>query len=65
MDEDSDSYSIIRIDASTFEQKILVEENSEWLRPIRWEESGRVLLRDESGRYWWLDPDTGQLEEKK
>lgn len=65
VDEDSDKYSLIKINAMTFDQTVLVEESSEWLQPIEWLEPNRVLIRDESGKYWRLDPDTGKLEDER
>lgn len=64
VDEDLDRYSLLKVNTATFEQETLIDESSEWLQPIAWPEPDRVLIRDESGEYWWFNLWTRQMEKK-
>ncbi|HZU86774.1 MAG TPA: hypothetical protein VFF78_04795 [Anaerolineaceae bacterium] len=60
-DDDSMYYSIVRVDADTFEERILLNEHEGWLQPVEWPQAGRFIARDEEGRLWWVDANTGEI----
>ncbi|MCC7161199.1 MAG: hypothetical protein IT331_01790 [Anaerolineae bacterium] len=55
------STSLIRVDAATLEQTVLVREDTRLLTTVEWETPGRVLLSDNDGRRWWMDAQTGEM----
>lgn len=63
MEEDGKN-SIIKIDAETLSQKVLVFEDYTRPKTLEWNNDGMVLVRDENRVYWWLNLLTGQMTEK-
>ncbi|NOH01946.1 MAG: hypothetical protein HND47_08245 [Chloroflexi bacterium] len=64
MEEDA-KHSIIKVDAETLSQKVLVLEDPNRPITLEWANSGLVLVQDESSLYWWLNPVDGQMTERK
>ena len=63
--EDEATNSIIKIDAETLSQKVLVREDSNRPATLEWFDNGMVLVQDENGLYRWLNPLNGQMTERK
>ena len=63
MEEDGKN-SIIKIDAETLSQKVLVVEDYKRPKTLEWNNDGMVLVQDENRVYWRLNPFTGQMTEK-
>lgn len=63
--EDEATNSIIKIDAETLSQKVLVREDPNRPTTLEWFDNGMVLVQGENSFYWWLNPLNGQMTERK
>jgi hypothetical protein len=59
--EPNASHSIVRIDRESKKVTIVIDNSKMLLTTVDWPEQDRVLLEDDNGREWWLDPITGDL----
>ena len=64
MEEDA-KHSIIKVDAETLSQKVLILEDPNRLITLESAGNGLVLVQDENRLYWWLNPINGQMTERK
>jgi sugar lactone lactonase YvrE len=53
--------SIVRVDMEPLVQTTLVREYGGELITLGWPETGKVLLKDWDGNYWWMNAATGEL----
>lgn len=58
------STSVIRVDLPNLEQTTLVSEDERAFETIEWPTPDQILLRDATGGYWWMNPDTGEITPK-
>ena len=62
--EDDAKNSIIKINAETLSQTVLVFEDASRPETVEWTDENRVLVQDENGVSWWLNPVNGQMTER-
>jgi hypothetical protein len=55
------STSILLVNATTLEQRILVKEDSRLFIGVEWTEPGRITLKASDDSLWYLDVNTGEL----
>ena len=63
--EDDATNSIIKVDAKTLTQRVLVFEDPNRPITLAWPDNGLALVQDENSLYWWLNPVNGQMTERK
>jgi len=55
------THLIVRVDAETRAAAILLRDETHFTTAFEWPEPERVLLRDNDGNVWWMNPNTGEL----
>jgi len=60
----ADSTSVIRIDIPTLEQMTLIPEDKRLFTTLEWPTPKQVLLSDDAGKLWGMDPDSGEIAAK-
>lgn len=59
--EDQRMHSIVRVDVETLSATTVIDQDPRLLTTAEWPEENRVVLIDETGDRWGMDPMTGQM----
>jgi Tol biopolymer transport system component len=62
---DQATHSIVRVDAATLAQEVLVEADDRLFTTISWSSAAKVMLEDKDGDVWWMDAETGRVVKGK
>jgi ABC-type transport system involved in multi-copper enzyme maturation permease subunit len=57
----AESVSVVRVDVATLQQTTLLEQDRRLFTTLEWPTLDRVLLKDDNGALWSMDPRTGQV----
>ena len=56
------THTIVRVDAETLSQTTIIPQDDRLFTTEAWPRADRVLLKDQDGKTWWLEPEAGAME---
>jgi hypothetical protein len=58
---EDEQYAIVRVDAETLEQTVILPDNTSLYEAVLWPSDDVVWVTDKDRNAWLMNPDTGEL----